>query len=185
MRTLALGCLLVFLIFDFVEIVDGATVTATRHTILTNGCAQTTAISKIIYRIHNYDRYLPCNTIPCSMHFLKRQYWHLLRCAFVISHVPSATHVYIRRFCTVRLKNPLHLQFREFSECIFCCRSNICSVHNGIGDLPFACDDSIMQPSRLVLTYHAHEWLFFIFWRWFMLILYEWRGKRRLGTYIK
>lgn len=44
------------------------------------------------------------------MHFLKRQYWHLLRCAFVISQLPSATHVYTRLFCTVRLKKPLHLE---------------------------------------------------------------------------
>lgn len=49
----------------------------------------------------------PCSTIPCSIHFLNLQYWHRFLCAFVISQLPSATHVYTLLFCTVRLKKPL------------------------------------------------------------------------------
>ena len=57
----------------------------------------------------------PAKTMPILRHFWKRQNWQRLRCALVISQLPSATHVYTRLFCTVRLKKPLQLKRKQAS----------------------------------------------------------------------
>ena len=71
----------------------------------------------IYFRIINYKSSSPARTIPACRHFLNRQYWHRFLCTLFISHSPEPpTHVYTRRFWTVRLKKPLHLKNRGPSK---------------------------------------------------------------------
>ena len=60
--------------------------------------------------------------MPLLRHFWNLQNWHLFLWALFTWQLPSATQLYTRLFCTVRLKKPLHLKSKQNNagQCLQC-----------------------------------------------------------------
>nr|CAD7575608.1 unnamed protein product [Timema californicum] len=87
-------------------------------------CNETTSIRGTFLVTINHIKteqgmYLQSLDIPTARHFLKRQYWHLLRFSLITRHLPSRRQRYSICFWMLRLKKPCNNHPQHSSLCAF------------------------------------------------------------------